>query len=128
MNVRSVYELVSAFDVKDYKISAIDTNDNVVVLGDKKGYIFTHNEEMRGGSGSQSQFSLTNSTKRASQEINQILFLRRCMMIALLCNNVISIVEFNELKSIQEIKTRKVHMFCVNNAVYQDQSFSGRKS
>ena len=41
------------------------------------------------------------------------------MMIALLSNFVINIVQFPDLSSVQELKSKKVHMFCVNNAVYQ---------
>ena len=43
-NVRSVYKWTSAFDVKDMRIASIDTNDNVVILGDKKGYVIAYEE------------------------------------------------------------------------------------
>lgn len=41
-------------------------------------------------------------------------------MIALLCNYIISVVHIQNLKSAQEIKNKKVHLFCVNNAVYSN--------
>ena len=44
------------------------------------------------------------------------------MLIALLSNNLISIVECPKLSSVSEIKSKKVVMFCLNNAVYQDQN------
>ena len=65
---RSFYELKPAFEVKNEKISAIDTSDNVVVLGDKKGYVFAYDESIGarkdGKSGSESNFELLNSGKR----------------------------------------------------------------
>jgi len=77
------------------------------------------------GAGNDSVFEpLNDGGKRGSGEITQIMYLPRCSMIALLSNNVISIVQSFDLSSVQEIKTKhKVHLFCVNNAVYQsDQS------
>lgn len=41
-------------------------------------------------------------------------------MIALLSSNIINIVHIQNLKSAQEIKNKKVHLFCVNNAVYSN--------
>lgn len=55
------------------------------------------------------------------------MFLKRSMMIALLSSNVINIVQFPDLSSVQEIKSKKVHMFCVNNAVYKVDQASGGK-
>jgi len=43
-NVRSVYKHTNAFDVKDMRIASIDTNDNVIILGDKKGYVLVYEE------------------------------------------------------------------------------------
>jgi len=42
-------------------------------------------------------------------------------MIALLSNNAIQIVQSYDLSSVQEIKSKKIHMFCVNNAVYSNE-------
>jgi hypothetical protein len=103
------------------RISSVDTNDNVIILGDKKGYVLAY-EEQQGGTGggmeSTSEFSSLSSGKRGNAEITQVTFLKRTMMIALLSNNVINIVAFPDLSSVQELKSKKVHMFCVNNAVY----------
>jgi len=41
-------------------------------------------------------------------------------MIALLSNNIINVIHIQNLKSAQEIKNKKVHMFCVNNGVYNN--------
>lgn len=46
-NVRSVYKWTSAFDVKDMRIASIDSNDmNVIILGDKKGYVIAFEEQL----------------------------------------------------------------------------------
>jgi len=39
-------------------------------------------------------------------------------MIAQLSNNTVVIVESHKLGSVQEIKNKKIHMFCLNNVVY----------
>ena len=43
-NERSVYKWTQAFDVKEQRIVAVDSHDNVVALGDKKGYVFPFEE------------------------------------------------------------------------------------
>ena len=45
-NVRSVYKWANAFDVKDMRIASIDSNDNVIILGDKKGYVLAYEEQV----------------------------------------------------------------------------------
>jgi len=45
-------------------------------------------------------------------------------MIALLSNNAITIVQSYDLSSVQEIKSKKVHLFCVNSAVYYNEGSS----
>ena len=96
-NERSVYKWSQAFDVKEQRINAVDTHDNVVALGDKKGYVYPYEEQISMGGdgqiGSQSNFDpLTDSGKRGPGEISQIKYLPRCSMIALLSNNIINIV------------------------------------
>ena len=46
------------------------------------------------------------------------MFLTRSMVIALLYNGVVNIVACPDLSTIQDIKSRKVHRFCINFAVY----------
>lgn len=56
---RSVYKWSKAIDIKDQKIVAVDTHDNVVALGDKKGYVFPYEEQLSmqdGQIGNQSTF------------------------------------------------------------------------
>ena len=65
--------------------------------------------------------ALHQEQKRGTGEITQIVYLPKCSMIALLSNNIISIVQSYDLSSVQEIKSKKVHLFCVNNAVYQNE-------
>ena len=125
-NERSVYKWTQAFDVKEQRIVAVDSHDNVVALGDKKGYVFPFEEQVSMGGdgqiGSSSNFDpLTDGGKRGPGEINAIKYLPRCSMIALLSNNVINIVQSYDLSSVQEIKSKKIHMFCVNNAVYSNE-------
>ena len=43
-NERSVYKWSQAFDVKEQRIVAVDSYDNVVALGDKKGYVYPFEE------------------------------------------------------------------------------------
>lgn len=43
-------------------------------------------------------------------------------MIALLSNNAINIIQSIDLSSVQEIRNKKVHLFCINNAVYSKDS------
>ena len=43
-NMRSVYKWAQAFDVKESRVSSVDSNDNVIVLGDKKGYVLAYDE------------------------------------------------------------------------------------
>ena len=43
-NVRSVYNLTQPIEVKDQRINAVDAHDNVVALGDKRGYVFPFEE------------------------------------------------------------------------------------
>ena len=45
-------------------------------------------------------------------------------MIAVLVNNNVQIVQSNDLRTIQAFP-RKVHLFCLNNAVYKPASVSG---
>mmetsp|Transcript_16316 Transcript_16316/g.27580 ORF Transcript_16316/g.27580 Transcript_16316/m.27580 type:complete len:81 (-) Transcript_16316:2970-3212(-) len=47
-NERSVYMFSPAFEMKDQKINAIDSYDNVLVLGDKKGFIFPYEDKSQG--------------------------------------------------------------------------------
>ena len=69
--------------------------------------------------GSTSTFTpLNDGGKRGSAEILQVMYLPRCSMTALLSKEVINVVDSINLKSVQEIKNKKVHMFCLNNAVY----------
>jgi hypothetical protein len=49
-NERSVYRWTEALKVKDQKIFAIDSHDNVLVLGDKRGHVFPF-EELSNGQG-----------------------------------------------------------------------------
>lgn len=65
---------------------------------------------------------LNQGGKRGNDEIKQISYLPRCGMIALLSSSIINIVHIQNLKSAQEIKNKKVHLFCVNNAVYSNES------
>ena len=58
------------------------------------------------------------AAKRGKDEVSQIIFLTRSMVIALLINGVVNIVACPDLSTIQDIKSKKVHMFCVNAAVY----------
>ena len=73
-NERSVYKWSSAIEMKDQKILCADTNDNVILLGDKKGYVFTYDEQVGprkdGEIGSQSEFIQLNQGKRGQAEIN----------------------------------------------------------
>lgn len=59
-NERSVYKWTQAIEIKDQKISCVDTNDNVILLGDKKGYIYAYDEIVGpredGNKGSQSTY------------------------------------------------------------------------
>ena len=96
-NERSVYKWTPAIEIKEQRIVAVDTHDNVVALGDKKGYVFPFEEQVSMGGngqiGSQSNFDpLNDGGKRGSGEITQIMYLPRCSMIALLSNNIINIV------------------------------------
>ena len=43
-NERSVYKFSQAVEVKDQRIIACDSHDNVLALGDKKGYVFPFEE------------------------------------------------------------------------------------
>lgn len=45
-NVRSVYKWTNAFDVKEMRITSIDSNDNVIILGDRKGYVLAYEESI----------------------------------------------------------------------------------
>jgi len=49
-------------------------------------------------------------------------------MIALLSNNIINVVQSQDIKSVQEIKNKKVHLFCVNNAIYNNDMLISKKS
>jgi len=37
-----VYKHTAAFEVKENKISTVDSNDNLIVQGDKKGYVYVY--------------------------------------------------------------------------------------
>ncbi len=119
-NERSVYKWTEAIKMKDSRILAIDAHNNVVALGDKRGHIFPFEEQIdMGPVGSTSTFTpLNDGGKRGSTEIVQVMYLPRCSMTALLSKEVINVVDSINLKSVQEIKNKKVHMFCLNNAVY----------
>ena len=120
-NERSVYRHSLAIEMKDQRIVAVDSYDNVVALGDKKGYVFPFEERVDGGNAITSKLKfdpLNDGGKRGNSEIQQILYLPRCSMIALLSNSVVVVVQSYDLSSVQEIKTKKVHMFCPNYAVY----------
>ena len=72
-NVRSVYKCTNAFDVRDMRIASIDTNDNVIILGDKKGYVLVYEEQVGqkvdGQIGAVSEFASLGSGKRGNAEI-----------------------------------------------------------
>lgn len=120
VNERSVYKLTQAFEIKEQRIVAIDAHANVVALGDKKGHVFSYEDQKDPSQlDSQSIFeSLKEGQKRGSGEITQITNLPRCQMIALLSSNVINVVQSIDLSTVQEIKNKKVHLFCINKAVY----------
>lgn len=40
------------------------------------------------------------------------------MVIALLINGTVNVVACPDLSTIQDIKSKKVHLFCINSAVY----------
>ena len=46
-------------------------------------------------------------------------------MIAVLVNNSVQIIQINDLKTIQTF-SRKVQLFCLNNAVYKPTSAGGQ--
>jgi hypothetical protein len=50
-NERSVYKWTPAIDIKEQRIVAVDTHDNVVALGDRKGYVFPFEEQVTLGGG-----------------------------------------------------------------------------
>lgn len=47
INERSVYKCIEALKVKDQKVYAIDSHDNVLVLGDKRGHVFPFEEQIK---------------------------------------------------------------------------------
>ena len=55
------------------RIASIDSNDNVIILGDKKGYVLAYEEQVgqreAGGIGTVSEFSTLSSGKRGNAEI-----------------------------------------------------------
>ena len=63
---RSFYDLSHAFDIKEQKIASIDSSDNVVVLGDKRGYIYAYDESIGPGAngGTESQYEMLKTGKR----------------------------------------------------------------
>lgn len=88
--MRAFYELNNAFEVKDNRICAIDTSDNVVVLGDQKGYVFAYDESVgprADGKGQETSYEMINNHKRGQEDIKQIMFLTRSMVIAILSKN-----------------------------------------
>lgn len=71
--------------------------------------------------------ALNKETRRGQGEIIQIHYLPRSLMIALLnSSNFINIVRINDLGTHQEIKNRKVAMFCVNSAIYSNDTSRNR--
>lgn len=44
-NERSVYKLSLAFEIQAQKINSIDAHSNVVALGDKKGHVFSYEDQ-----------------------------------------------------------------------------------
>jgi hypothetical protein len=69
-NERSVYRWTEALKVKDQKILAIDSHDNVLVLGDKRGHVFPFEEHIMVGQVGQSTFEqLNQGGKRGNDEI-----------------------------------------------------------
>jgi hypothetical protein len=78
-NERSVYKLTQSFEIKDQRINSIDAHANLVALGDKKGHVFSY-EDQRDESqiDSLSQFlPLRDGSKRGTGEITQIVNLPR---------------------------------------------------
>lgn len=93
----------------------------MLALADKRGHVYPYEEMInRSQMGTSSTFEplIDGGIKRTSGEITQIMYLPKCSMIALLSNNVINVVDSITCKSVQEIKNKKVQMFCVNNAIY----------
>lgn len=71
-NERSVYKCTEAIKIKEQKILTIDSHDNVLVVGDKRGHVFPFEEQLNMGEiGSTSTFDpLNQGGKRGSAEIS----------------------------------------------------------
>ena len=48
-NERSVYRCTEAIKIKEQKILTIDSHDNVLVTGDKRGHVFPFEEQVNMG-------------------------------------------------------------------------------
>ena len=68
---RSVYKWQTQLEIKDQRIIALDSHDNVLALGDRRGYVYTYEEQVdRGAIGSQSTYMpLNKETRRGQGEI-----------------------------------------------------------
>jgi len=77
-NERSVYKWTEALKMKDHKIFAIDSHDNVLVLGDKRGHVFPFEEQVDINTQTSMFEQLNQGGKRGNDEIKQISYLPRC--------------------------------------------------
>lgn len=107
----------------------VDNNlniDCVMVIGNEKGYVYPY-DIMVDPKKKKVTFDPQNEGgKRGTAKIDIVKYLPRSNMIAVLVANSMQIVQSSgsELKTIQTF-TRKVHSFCVNNAVYKGATSTG---
>jgi hypothetical protein len=97
-----------------------------MIVGNDKGYVFPY-DIMSDPKKKTVTFDPQNDGgKRGSAKIDIVKYLPRSNMIAVLVGNSLQIVQSSgsELKTIQTF-TRKVHSFCVNNAVYKSATATG---
>lgn len=100
--------------------------DCVMVIGNEKGYVYPY-DIMTDPKRKKVTFDPQNEGgKRGAVKIDIVKYLPRSNMIAVLVGNAVQIVQSsgNDLKTIQTF-TRKVHSFCVNNAVYKATTSTG---
>lgn len=106
-----------------------------MIIGSEKGYVYPYEVTMDPKDKKKVRLllnvkiqciydAMNEGGKRGSYKIDLIKYLPRSSMIALLTNNQVQIVQPGDLRTIQTF-TRKVHTFCLNNAVYKPQSATG---
>jgi len=82
---RNVYYFNQALEIKEYRATAIDVFENVMVIGNEKGYVYPYEISVNPKDKKKCSFDpLHEGGKTGKDKVEIVKYLPRCLMIAVL--------------------------------------------